>query len=129
MGLYNLVYNSVTKIVNWFKYVFQEHTFNSEHLMLLEIGAFIGYILIIIFLFMIQYKSLQRTAKSNKHPIQFLMALDLVVTSVVLSLVVMPLNLGAFLISFILYILFFIFVEKSKDYYTNDSNIKHLHSN
>jgi len=97
--------------------------------MLLEIGAFIGYILIIIFLFMIQYKSLQRSSKTNKHPIQFLMALDIIVTCVALSLAILPLNLGVFMLSFVLYILFFIFVEKSKEYYTDDTKVKHLHSN
>ena len=49
MGIFDLVYSSFTKTVNCVKYVFQEHTFKSEYLMLLEIGAFIGYILIIIF--------------------------------------------------------------------------------
>ncbi len=128
MGIFDLVYSSFTKTVNWVKYVFQEHTFKSEYLMLLEIGAFIGYILIIIFLFMIQYKSLQRSAKTNKHPIQLLMALDVIVTSLALSLIVLPLNISVYLIIFIMYILFFVFVEKSKDYYTNDNHIKHVHS-
>jgi phosphatidylglycerophosphate synthase len=129
MRLYNLIYSSFSKVISWIKFVFQEHTFNSEYIMLLEIGAFIGYILIIIFLFMIQYKSLQRSSKTNKHPIQFLMALDIIVTCVALSLAILPLNLGVFMLSFILYILFFIFVEKSKEYYSDDTKVKHLHSN
>ncbi len=123
------IYDIIIKTIERIKYVFYEHTFKSEHLMLIEIGAILGYILIIVFLFIVQYKSLQRSLTTNKHPIYILMVLDIVITMIVLSMVILPVGFEVYLLSFVVYIVCFMFIERSKDYYTDEKRIKHIHSN
>jgi len=115
------------KAFNWIQYVFEDHAFKSEYLFLLETGALIGYILGIIFMFLMQFIQLERISKQDIHGIYLLIILELLVTFIFLSLTIFSLSIELLAISFIIYILFSILVDKMKDRYLYNDDFKHSH--
>ncbi len=124
-----IFYNVISKTMNWIQTFFDEFLFKDEYLKLLEIGAILGYILIIIFLFMIQYTQLSRLIKIKKNPLLIMMILHIFITTIAISLPIVNQNYEILLFSFVIYIIFFTTIELMKDYLTNNEQFKHLHMN
>lgn len=122
---YFLIPQINSKAFNWIQYVFEDHIFKSEYFYLLEIGVLIGYILGIIFMFINEFIQLERISKNGIHGIYFLMILELVVTTMFLSMTIFSLSIDLLVISFILYILFSIVVDQMKERYINHDDYKH----
>jgi hypothetical protein len=116
------IYN---KAFNWIQYVFEDHIFKSDYFYLLEIGVLIGYILGIIFMFINEFIQLERISKNDIHGIHFLMVLELVVTTMFLSLTIFSLTIDLLVIGFIMYIIFSVFIDQMKERYTNNYDYKH----
>jgi hypothetical protein len=114
-----------SKAFNWIQYVFEDHIFKSDYFYLLEIGVLIGYILGIIFMFINEFIQLERISKNDIHGIHFLMVLELVVTTMFLSLTIFSLTIDLLVIGFIMYIIFSVFIDQMKERYTNNYDYKH----
>ncbi|AUD65269.1 hypothetical protein BK011_06055 [Tenericutes bacterium MZ-XQ] len=127
MKVFFLTQSINSKAFNWIQYVFEDHAFKSEYLFLLEIGALIGYILGIIFMFLMQFIQLERISKQGIHGIYLLMTVELLITFAFLSLTIFSLSIELLAISFIMYILFSIFIDRMKDRYLFDDDFKHTH--
>jgi hypothetical protein len=127
MKVFFLTQSINSKAFNWIQYVFEDHAFKSEYLFLLEIGALIGYILGIIFMFLMQFIQLERISKQGIHGIYLLMTVELLITFAFLSLTMFSLSIELLAISFIMYILFSIFIDRMKDRYLFDDDFKHTH--
>jgi hypothetical protein len=124
-----IFFNIITQIMNRLQTFFDGIFFKDEYVKLLEIGAILGYILIIIFLFMIQYTQLSRLIKIRKYPLLLMMVIQIFVTTIALVLPIIIQNLGILLFSFVCYITFFITIELMKDNLTNHKQFKYLQSN
>lgn len=111
----------------WIQYVFEDHIFRSEYFFLLEIGVMIGYILGIIFIFINEFIQLDRISKEGIHGIYLLMILELLFTLMFLSLTIFNLTIELFVISFVLYILFSIFIDQMKERCIYDDDYKQTH--
>lgn len=127
MKVFFLTQSINSKAFNWIQHVFEDHAFKSEYLFLLEIGALIGYILGIIFMFLMQFIQLERVSKQGIHGIYLLMTVELLITFAFLSLTIFSLSIELLAISFIMYILFSIFIDRMKDRYLFDDDFKHTH--
>ena len=114
-----------SKAFNWIQYVFEDHIFKSDYFYLLEIGVLIGYILGIIFMFINIFIQLERISKNDIHGIRSLMILELVVTTMFLSLTLFSLTIDLLVIGFIIYMIFSIFVEQMKERYIYHDDYKH----
>lgn len=122
------VYNLIFKASNWIQNAFSEDIFKYEYLELLKIGAILGYILVIIFLFMLQYTQLARLSKIKKNPLLLMMILHIFITTIAIILPIINHSLEWLIISFSTYIIFFISMELMKEYLTHDDQFKNLHS-
>ena len=114
-----------SKAFNWIQYVFEDHIFKSEYFYLLEIGVLIGYILGIIFMFINEFIQLERISKNDIHGIHFLMILELVITTMFLSLSIFSLSIDLLVVGFILYILFSVFIDQMRERYIYHDDYKH----
>ena len=114
-----------SKAFNWIQYVFEDHIFKSDYFYLLEIGVLIGYILGIIFMFINEFIQLERISKNDIHGIHFLMVLELVVTTMFLSLTIFSFTIDLLVIGFIMYIIFSVFIDQMKERYTYEDDYKH----
>ncbi len=78
-------------------------------------------------MFLMQFIQLERISKQGIHGIYLLMTVELLITFAFLSLTIFSLSIELLAISFIMYILFSIFIDRMKDRYLFDDDFKHTH--
>lgn len=122
--VFNLVFQNINNVVNHLRGFFENPIFKAEYVSLLRIGILIGYTLTILFVLLIQFNKIKRTSYMSKVGAFYFKAMLSLITVSALSLLFLKVNMSVFAISFVLFILISILIDRVREYLYTDERLK-----
>ena len=113
MELYLALMRHINQIFEFINSIFSDHVFRNDVVGLLEIGAIIGYVLIIILLYTIEHGSIKRIDETYKYK-NMVRYIQIFIMLTALSVLLISTNIFLLMICFMCYTIFFFGLETIK---------------
>ncbi len=123
----NMVSKFAIEIYNGIKYLFEDPVMKAEYMGLLEIGAWIGYVLAVLFILLLQLNQIKRIKQMKKKTVINFKIILFSLTGMTLSLVFISSKIEFIALAFISYILISVFIDRVRDYLFVQTKLKTAH--
>mgnify|MGYP001066127682 CR=1 FL=1 len=113
MELYMVLMRHINQIFEYVNDMFSEHVFRHDVISLLEIGAIVGYVLIIMLLYIIEHGSIKRIDATYKYK-NIVRFIQIFIMLMPLSVLLISTNISLLMLCFMCYTIFFFGLETIK---------------
>lgn len=122
--VFNFGLQTFFNVINYLKSFLENPIFKAEYLSLLRVGILIGYSLSILFVFLLQFNKIKRTKYMNKIEMFYFKGMLLLITISALSLLFLDVHRTLFVISFVVFILISILIDRVREHLYTDTKLK-----